>query len=501
MCARSILNTWAVKAMFELAEHNSWEWSSAIGTLSRNMFSIVGGTKIDEDANREERMAEAKNMKRTMSDCRRFAALIGSSLAGGVHRYDEVGSSGVYMDRGEGTTDIRCLFRPDPKNMSVDMRKVMGSQARPAWPSPSPLHAAQHQADLHLMVYCSSRHRWHEGKTSWMSVFCDQTKLLLRSKTLLGSDWYFPLGNAVGVLGLGWPAVEVHMNGNVFYQPKAGVPRSEVRWLPMTSFDDWEGMPFEFLGPLAMALPSSPVPAGIFAKPTSDPDTLLRSMAQQAFSDFPKMCLVSISRHIGLEVCPSDSLYTTLSKLISKCCPELSEERLVSILELRVTCPDPRVTVVQENCESEMFDASERKEIRDMSKQAAARRATEDTLQEEHRARKHRYQASAAHAKARGRAARSSAQPSRHQTSLLAAEHGWTLDEVKACMPPDSHLYRDSVNCRWQICFGGKSRESRSAAWLKHGHNGAALRMLREAWGHWERTSGPQCPIPGVLRP
>lgn len=502
LCARSILNTCVVKAMFELAEQSEWKWSAAIGKLSRNLFSIVGGTKIDEDANREERMAEAKNMNRKMSDCRRFASLIGSNLAGEVHRYAEVDSSGVYMDRGEETTDIRGLFRPDPKNASVDMRNVMGAQSRPAWPTPSPAHAAQHQADLHLMEHCSAHHRWDEGRCSWISVFCDQTKLLLRSEVLLGSGWFFPLGNVVGVMGLGWPAVEVHMHGKVFYQPKVGIRRAEVRWLPMTSFEDWEAMPFDFIGPLAMALPRSKVPAGIFAKPLSGPDTLLRAMAQHAFSEFPKVCLTSISRHIGLEVCASDSLYTILWNLVSKCCPELSEDRLISILELRVKCPDPLITVVQEHCESDLFDAGERKEIREMSRVTAARKTAAEMFHEEHRARKQRHQASASQPGSKARQRRCPAPPARqYPASLPASEHDWTIEEVKACMPPDAHLYRDSVNCRWQICFGGKSRESRSAAWLKHGHNGAALRMLQEAWANFERIGGAQCPIPGLLRP
>ena len=343
---------------------------------------------IDEDGNCQERRAEHRNMNKRMSNMRRFACLIKSCIGHKVHRYNEVQGDGLYMIQGLGAVDMNSLYNPRPKESSISMLRIMGTKRTPQYPSPSPLNAVEHQADLSLMKHCYLADDWHKAGNSWLCILLRQRRILIRRKKLgtYGPEhkWLFPLGEMAGVAALAWPAVDVLESNDLSLLLSDEVTHpDQIEWLHILDVHDWEAALYLVLGPLESNIKHNTTHPGPACYIVHGLDTLIRIAAWDCFGTLPRVALVPIAQFIDCDHTSADSMHTLLFKMVRHCLPEQSEENHMDILAQRDVSEELYQDMLDEQAE-ECLDDDEQKDMSENRQRKAKQSNIKSVYHEDH---------------------------------------------------------------------------------------------------------------------
>lgn len=203
------------------------------------------------------------------------------------------------------------------------------------------------------------------------------------------------------------------------------------------------------------------------------------------------------ARTLGVAWEAGASLVENLAALIRCILPDLSETELLEILEKRTsTAPFAELLAALDDVEELVAkeDLSDfHKEQKDVITEAATKRTYNDAWQ----ALKINISQKRRGGDGQAKAITDSCgkrYPERYPGGDL------TTTEAARFAAPGCKIYKDPINCRWQLYFYGQSR---SRAFLLYGPDEACRLILEESWKMYffkECLTEESCPVSGIFR-
>lgn len=263
-----------------------------------NMWSTVGASKVTEDLFQRYRWLETKSCHQHPPLSSFWEHGISKEVLHKVYRFDPLPMQPLCASEAKVSALPKAMYRPSPKAASVDFRGIVG-QATPPWFTCTSTSAALPYCDLILARYCEAHGVWDSIGSAWLSILFRGGKQLVKHPTTDG--WCFCLGDVSGLIGLGWPAVEVGQ----FFAPKLPLCSDELEYLVCVNFKEWQSMTFKWCCPLELAKQSgnaSGMANRLLAKATSRPQALLKTAAEHCFFDLPLVPLRQLAKFVGCEL-------------------------------------------------------------------------------------------------------------------------------------------------------------------------------------------------------
>ena len=223
------------------------------------------------------------------------------------------------------------------------------------------------------------------------------------------------------------------------------------------------------------------------------PKALLVACAENAFAGIAGQSLNWLARWVHADCQPADSLFAKLAALVRAIIPDISDERLLEILALRMQRRELLDALVQVDDIGCLVHSADRRDFEKEVEEAGKDRDAADVFEREWHAQRSdlRHRAGKKHVALKNAAGRK--YPGAYPLGPL------TRDQASQLLPLGWRLSMGKVNGRWQVYRAGKAL---SRSWHLHGHEEACRQALACAWSDWLLMQGMEqgdCPIRGLL--
>jgi hypothetical protein len=275
-----------------------------------------------EDAFRVLRAAETRKggwSKRVALE-RQWSELVDSGLINKEHRFKNLDFENFIPPRGFKGTPLKAMFTPAASKSPAFLRVVMGPTRQPKWPTSTPLGELQQHLDVVWAHHCATTGDWLQVESAFLSVLARSTTLLVTHASF-GGRAYFSLGDFGCSVVLGWPAKEVRLGEEVFWQPESKAQQSEIKYMLICELDGWTSWSYRWLSPASLRCIGGGAAEqhGLLVQQTSPPAPLLKTAASACFWQLSKTVLLKLARHLGVEVHSPKQTCTPLKLFVLEC--------------------------------------------------------------------------------------------------------------------------------------------------------------------------------------
>jgi len=496
-----------MEQLIAICEAEEWKATEPLIAWAAEKEKALRSSQLIEDGFQRERRQETRGSNQQVSCDRTWSILLEKKILEEVHGYNPIEPVGEVA---KGETLLGSTYRPQARQVSTELRGIMGTSPTPSWVTFSPANSGVVFADLQLMEWCRQADAWKKGAHSGWSILM-QGNTLLRRRCSEG-PWFFALGHVGGVMPVGWPAKHHDCPGGCkVWPPENAFKPFDFPWLEVIDVDDWEAMPVRWLSPMHLRARWGPKISfsggihGIVAEPTADPAPLLVVAAKACFWELTVVPLRQLAKFMGLDLPVMPSLFTVLSALlrfILKC----TDSELADILAMRIKSPEE--TLMSDLAHTdEIGDLLDKNDLQDLetAKEASSAAATvQDIFRQEFRQLHVKIRGPTSKAKkgaakiaARGLVSEGTRVPSR----FPAGDEISQAQATDMC-PPGCVACLDKFNGRWLLRPKGSGSISRS--WGAYGFVDALIKALQIVWKDYLAKQGfdaDACPVPGIFGP
>ena len=441
--------------------------------------------------------------------------LIDKRVLSSVHKYDTINPDRMPAERASKQNRLPPgLFQPRCRARDLKLTDIIGFTPTTPWATFNAASMNSMFADMVLMRHCHEHNSWASVVTSWLARLSCGQNLLLRQQ---GTDqWFFSLGNIDGKIGLGWPAERQQLDDVPLHWFTPSTQHSAVGycWQLILDLDAWQGMAFEWKSPLQQAVDHPELRAHargsqaflrrpqLRAFPVAPAAPLLHVACRCCFWSLNLAFLKQLANHIGVELPENPTLFEALVEILVITL-DCDGEELDDILAQRVAQEDILnelivLDTMQEQLEQ--LDRSDREAFEGEAKQIREkqRSGNEYAAALTRRRTESRKKALQSKSEFDAKAKAAIRNPLQGLKFPPRVPDVLTKNIADSMCPPDTVLYEDKSNCRWQISFQRQYGPSRS--WKLHGHKESALLVLQWAWRQFMAQKViAQCPIKGLF--
>eukprot|EP00971_Amphidinium_carterae_P259166 5143092-Amphidinium_carterae.2 len=294
-----------------------------------------------------------------------------------------------------------------------------------------------------------------------------------------------------------WPLAKVNIAAVTYYALDANATPSLMSVFDVSTYEaftlTWRG-PFALQASHPKAKLSSPHVLGC---PNTPPQTLLAVAAMHGFWSMSRTAVVSIARHLKIQIEDSSSdssLVCCLESLFKHYHPKASNDMLSKALRHRLPIATPQDEWLHHDCCEDMLEQSDCADLHNCRKSSTASKPDHQSIEN------------------RLQSLRSSKKPSKSTSSVAASSGQGTITDggrtypakvvkptnaisqsaAAQLLPVGFRYDADRNNQRWLVTspFGS----SRSYSYNKYGYNIGCRLMLLEAWSLNESMGGMSMP-------
>lgn len=265
---------------------------------------------------------------------------------------------------------------------------------------------------------------------------------------------------------------------------------SGLQLLPMLDIEEWVAAETQILSPMS-ALVAKSGRAGIWAQQIGAVAPLKTVLGLKGFHNMSEAACRQLAHHFNIELPAGADFFEVIKSLIMCCCPKLSEEKLMNILQLRAIDPQAETAAILSGELSESF-GKDSEEVQ---------RWADSKLQEVETMKPYREKLAALVAKVKATATSSGSTSTRSKKASKAFTPGEPVTDeelfsevmAKRFCPeePSLRLYKDYKNRRW---LGYLFKQSRSRSFQEYGDTGALALVLQWFWKLSHEAGGATCP-------
>ncbi len=380
------------------------------------------------------------------------------------------------------------------------LQEVVGRNKTTWWTTWPPENLHVLAEDLGLLREVARRDDWGTLSKAWRSALVPPGIVLQHVQR----GRFYSFGCLQHSLLL-WPLEQVRVSGITALVLRKLDTANELWITPVTSYEDWEGIPTAFWSPLhffvAVGKPPSALPATALCQ-TGRARPLLTYAAECGFWT----CRLPLLRRLQREELgitseePAEGAEAHVVLETVKAQLKCSDEDACQILEQRLLPADADETslLLKHADAEECFVDSDKKEVSDFIEKASAvdtrvaevKKVLQLVRQKARAARVAPAAGSAASSDSRARARK----PVRFKSDQASSE----ASVAKYLPPGPARLAKDEFNGCWRMAYGPHWNKSRS--WGKYGGDAACIRiLLREVWGHHTSITGEACSVVGLF--
>lgn len=502
---RSVFHTVSVLQLVKCSEREGWRSTEKLRQFAMQRETGLRASQVVEDGFQRERRMEARGSNDQVSEERVWSELLRKKVLETVHHYQPIDPCPSVPK----AADLpRSLFVPQPRQASMQLSSIQGFNRTPQWCSPGAVSLPGLFADLELLRFADAHNAFDKAENCVLCVLC-QPGLLLRHRQ--AGAWYFAVRPVCGILGVGWPAEVVPLQGYPkvqVFKPGACPDIFEFPWLHILDHKDWEAMEVEWLSPLGQRArwpkqnALGAINAQLLALSSSAPAPLLHVAARAAFWEFHLTHLRTIGRAIGKSIPSQATLFSALEFLI-RAILGCGDGELAAILALRLKAKQSDLVDELVDCE-EMADCMDRNDKEDFEKHKLERKMDASTkvgfTESLTKLRKKVADNTKAKAKAKASISSSRSGPRKHRHSSFPPGDDITESDANEQCPPGCQAFMDEYNGRWRLHLRGSPTISRS--WGLHGFRQALVLCLQFVWKEYLTAHGQsidEWPIPGIF--
>lgn len=229
----------------------SFALTPALEAYVKDLFSVVGQSKICEDGMHFERRGEGEQDSKLMTIDRRWSTLVDHKILSREHRYDEIEWMSASVPRGVAASGLNGLYGEKRKDASMDFKSIVG-YGRTDYHNPSTETELRSTADIQLALHCFEKQDWAKSQTSWLALLARVPRLCVKGPSP-GDRWHFALGDLGGSVALAWPALRmVGSDGSECFAPAGSIPSEDLQLLVISDLAGWSGVKYKWCSPARM---------------------------------------------------------------------------------------------------------------------------------------------------------------------------------------------------------------------------------------------------------
>ena len=544
----SVFETAPVQQIVEIMKRANWIDSPHVQAWFTKKYSSLIQTQLIEDGFQRERLKETCSGRRQFSCNSAWYTVIKKKVIQTVHKFKYVQLVGT--KRGKANmVNRRHLFYPHEKKVSCNLKHITDTKKtnNEDWWSCNSSTWNQPFAHLVLQEYCmKNKDQFKHIDNTWLCILFKNLHVLVRLKGT--EQWFFALGDVGGILGVGWPAVELRDNlgKTVGYLPqkdRSADLMDLIQYFPLTKVwppeeSEYEAMAYTARSPFAMKLSghsdivyeiptlntssqpvaSSTAPVAPDPEPpalqkprgcclvaipnTGKAEAILSIAARQCFGQMGIGHCKDLAHHLGVHILPKDKLIDILAKLLRYVLSPLEEEDLLDLLAMREFKKSPLEDILESEEVQEHFDARDFTEVE---------KDKEDAVVSKKERKEYKYRLSQMRkdfrknvkddkkfpCKNRKRYMNPLTKEERSRMPTKVEPGNMPASFVENASPPGCKIYHDLVNGRWMVKLGTYSK---SRSWIKYGHTESGVLILAKAWERYMELYGLEtCPIKGLI--
>ena len=209
--------------------------------------------------------------------------------------------------------------------------------------------------------------------------------------------------------------------------------------------------------------------------------------ATKCFDNFGEVAITEFLKYLDVDFINGCSFFEKLQLLIMHCLPDISDERLLEILHLRVQQPHVGLTeLLTEQVVQETFHHTDLKLVEKFveSKQTEQKVAEPFKVELKTFTAKVYSRTSQPPAKKRRTSTRTGTKARESKPAFMrippTEESAVSQEEAQAWLPPGAKVWKDSLSCRWKVVYRPFGSLSRS--WKMHGDVGSMRQVAAWAW-------------------
>jgi len=498
---RCYMVTTPVRQLLSLLQQSDWVVAPEVEEHVRARLRSVVQSKICEDLASRGRRAEQHRQNAVIADKALWASMIESKVLSETHHYKELDVASSAQDHeGQSVLKGNQIFENRHKDAPAWLRGILGARPITTWYSSTALGGNQVYCDVILAKhYLSLGDDWARASSTWISNFVPLGLFFRNTKEKEAGkkegQWYLSLGTVCSTVLMGWPCVSVYKEGALDCFRVRKDKEARVRYFVVDSFDSWSACSARWMSPAEQVSSGwrSPREAAaepaLLARPDAAPRSLLEEAAHCCFWDLGQLMLNKLVQYGSLEEkCANCSTAALLNVLLQEILPGVSEDQRFNILGKRATFSDDWAEVLES-----LEDAEELVPKTDMRDYEQEKETVSKTIRSQ---KEYRDEVFAMKKAMRAKKAKLEKAP-------WGADGAWPPGCVDLCkaselLPPESKLYRDPANERWQVFLLGRTR---SHAWLKYGYSESLRRTVAAAWQVYMWSQGMSldaCPVAGL---
>lgn len=233
-------------------------------------------------------------------------------------------------------------FKPKARSTSLKMNDLVGTNPTPTWPSWNAQSQKVQWCDASVMRHCLKDGSLNKLANHWLCVLCPAGVIFKRKAE---AQWRMSLSfmGYTGVLTIGVESFVI--NGKQCFSPKLPVGPQSLEWVAVFDLDDFEGFRVAWRGPAYKEYHGWPndAPGLVCESLDGAPVDLGTLGALSCFYSLRQAVLNRLAKHYRVEVPSGASLFVLLKALIAHFIPDISDERLLEIMSVRVKLDDEAV--------------------------------------------------------------------------------------------------------------------------------------------------------------
>ena len=391
----------------------------------------------------------------------------------------------------------QTLFKPRFREACAavpEFKELPGYNATPSWSTfsaQSQVHLASHIVLARAMAEAKEL---NQAPSLWRTAFL-AAGLVVQSKA--DKPVYISLGSLGMACAILWPVdrIEIGAKRVKIWQPQSIVRIDELNMAYVCDLTHWSVWPCEFVSPARMYVElGHRIPEawpGVCALHTGRKTVpLLEHAARCSFFNFTKDLLHKVLVQELGQVCPDGADKASLLFLCVKHALKTSDLDAADIIE------DAAAQDEVDPVEQGILETDVARECIDVSDHQAVDSYLEK-LEE------HKQEAQTILQKVKGVRDKCGKSVAR-KAIAIPKDMQWSAKEVRALLPPNSAILRDTYNCRWRVWYGkaniSGTRWSHSVSWgYTHNDEHCARECLQEAWKRHLAAHPGQCPIKGLF--
>jgi len=220
--------------------------------------------------------------------------------------------------------------------------------------------------------------------------------------------------------------------------------------------------------------------SSIVLKRSAPVQCLLKTCAANAFGTMTKAQMTAVARHYDVPTMSTDSTFEVLQKMIKHWLPELSEMRLLEIIETRLSMADEIADFLTGPEAADVMDEKDASDMKQFREKQTKKDEETKGLSSHLREKKLQFSGKAGKAADHKKPGPAAAKKAAKRVLPPVIDASVTEDSLNGLMPELFRVWGDTYSSRCQL-FKGTSR-IKAFAWNKYGYVGAGRMVLYEVW-------------------